>query len=122
MKAVATTVLLVCSFLVGAVTALAVGLAWDPSPDPNVVGYAIYYGTNSGSYQTRVDVGAVTNCVITIPVDGNSYFFVATAYTIDNVESLPSNEVSYAPGTNIFLTWKPSRAILGHAQTIHIGQ
>ena len=107
--------------LISALAVFAVGLAWDPSPDPNVVGYAIYYGTNSGSYQTRVDVGDVTNCVITIPTnDGYSYFFVATAYTIDAVESLPSNEVSYTPGTNIFLTWKPSRAITGHAGHIII--
>jgi len=66
-------------------------------------------------------VGDVTNCVITIPTnDGYTYFFVATAYTIDAVESLPSNEVSYTPGTNIFLTWKPSRAITGHAGHIII--
>jgi hypothetical protein len=73
----------------------AVGLAWDPSPDPNVVGYALYYGTNSGSYQTRLDVGNHTNATIQIPTNGSSFFFVATAYTFDGVESLPSNEVSY---------------------------
>ena len=85
------------TLLITAISLLAVGLAWDPSPDPNVTGYAIYYGTNSGSYQTRVNVGNVTNCVITVPTDGHTWYFVATAYTIDGVESLPSNEVSYAP-------------------------
>ena len=98
---------------VSAWTALAVGLAWDPSPDTSVVvGYAIYYGTNSGSYQDRVDVGAQTNCTITVTTNGATYFFVATAYTIDGVESLPSNEVSYTPSwsnTNPpAITWKPS--------------
>lgn len=77
---------------------LAVTLAWDASPDANVNGYAIYYGTNSGNWTTRVDVGNVTNCTITLPVGSNvTYFFVATAYTPEGVESLPSNEVSYMP-------------------------
>jgi len=79
----------------------AVGLAWDPSPDPNVVGYAIYYGTNSGSYQTRIPVGGQTNATIQIPTNGASYYFVATAYTVDGLESLPSNEVSYVPPINL---------------------
>jgi hypothetical protein len=73
----------------------AVGLAWDPSPDSNVTGYAILYGTNSGSYKIRVDVGNQTNVTIQLPTNGVTYFFVATAYTINGVESLPSNEVNY---------------------------
>jgi hypothetical protein len=78
-------------------SAFGVGLAWDPSPDPNVVGYAIYYGTNSGSYQTRIPLGSQTNATVQISTNGATYYFVATAYTIDGVESLPSNEVSYTP-------------------------
>ena len=81
------------SFL--APSAFGVGLAWDPSPDPNVVGYAVYYGTSSGSYPLRVDVGLQTNATIQLPLHRATFFFVATAYTVDGVESLPSNEVSY---------------------------
>lgn len=90
--------------LVGAVLCLfctqpaqAVTLAWDPSPDPDVTGYAIYYGTNSGNYTTRVDVGCQTNATVEIPANGATYYFAATAYTSDGVESLPSNEVSFRP-------------------------
>ena len=78
-------------------SAFGVVLAWDPSPDTNVVGYAVQYGTNSGSYQTRVDVANQTNATIQLPTNGNTFFFVAIAYTVDGVESLPSNEVSYSP-------------------------
>ena len=78
-------------------SAFGVVLAWDPSPDTNVVGYAVMYGTNSGSYQTRVDAGKQTNATIQLPANGATFFFVAIAYTVDGVESLPSNEVSYFP-------------------------
>ena len=78
-------------------SAFGVALAWDPSPDTNVVGYAVQYGTNSGSYQTRMDVANQTNATIQLPTNGNTFFFVAIAYTVDGVESLPSNEVSYSP-------------------------
>ena len=80
----------------GITSAQAVTLAWDPSPDPEVAGYAVYYGTNSGHYSTRIDVGAQTNACINIPPTGTTYFFAATAYTSDGVESLPSNKVAFA--------------------------
>ena len=62
-----------------------------------MAGYAVLYGTNSGSYQTRVDVGNRTNATIQLPTNGDTFFFVTTAYTVDGLESLPSNEVSYTP-------------------------
>lgn len=81
--------------------ALGVTLEWDPSPDAWVSGYAIHYGTSGGNYTVRVDVGNTTTCTITNLNPGVTYFFVATAYTADGLESLPSNEVSYTvPGGN----------------------
>ncbi|HPU56241.1 MAG TPA: fibronectin type III domain-containing protein, partial [Verrucomicrobiota bacterium] len=38
-------------------SAASVTLAWDPSPDPSVVGYFVYYGDASRSYTTKIDVG-----------------------------------------------------------------
>lgn len=76
---------------------LAVGLAWDPSPDVSVTGYAIYYGYSSGNYVVRTDVGNVTNTSIVLPTNGVTYYFVATAYDANGIESLPSNEVNYNP-------------------------
>lgn len=70
-------------------------LAWDPSPDEWVVGYAIHYGVQSGVYVNRTEVGNVTNALIDGLQPGTQYFFVATAYTADGLESEPSNEVSY---------------------------
>ena len=66
-----------------------------------MVGYTLYYGTNSGSYQTRIDVGSQTYATIQVSTDGATYFFVASAYTVEGVESLPSNEVSYTVPNNL---------------------
>jgi hypothetical protein len=83
--------------MTGAVFGIVV--AWDPSPDKNVAGYTVKYGTNSGDYQVRLDVGAQTNATIQLPTNGVTYYFVVTAYTAAGSESLPSNEVTYtAPG------------------------
>lgn len=85
-----------------AVTLAAVTLEWDPSPDSWVDGYAIHYGLRTSNYITRIDVGNVTTCTITNLTPGVTYFFVATAYTSDGQESLPSNEVSYTVPYQIY--------------------
>ena len=79
-------------------------LAWKPSPDPSVVGYAVLYGTNSGSYTMRIDVGNQTNATIQLPKNGATYYITVVACAFDGMESLPSNEVSYVPpgGLSIF--------------------
>lgn len=75
------------------ITGPQVSLSWDPSPDSNVVGYAIYSGTNSGDYPVRTDSGAATNVTVK-NLTATSWYFIATAYTAEGLESLPSNEVS----------------------------
>ncbi len=72
-----------------------VTLEWDPSPDAWVAGYAIHYGTTSSNYTVRLDLGNHTSATLTNLTPGTTYYFVATAYTSDGQESLPSNEVSY---------------------------
>lgn len=72
-----------------------VTLAWDPSPSPEVVGYVLYHGTSSGLYSHRNDVGgATTHKLVGLEAD-TLYFFAATSYTADGLESDYSNEVSY---------------------------
>jgi hypothetical protein len=72
-----------------------VSLAWDPSPDTNVVGYKVYYGVASRTYTNIVDVGDVTNTTISGLVEGTTYYFAVTAYNILGMESDFSAEVSY---------------------------
>jgi hypothetical protein len=77
-----------------------VTLAWDPSPDPGVVGYNMYYGVASRTYTNVVNPGNAMSVTISGLVEGRTYFFAATAYNILGMESELSNEASYTvPGT-----------------------
>ena len=96
MKPLLTSILLA---VLVSVTALAaqVPLAWQPSPDAGVAGYKIYYGGASQTYTNSIDVGNVTNGIVTGLAGGTLYYFAATAYGTNGVESDFSNEVSAAP-------------------------
>ena len=87
------------SFHLGAFGSQSVSLAWDGSPDTNVIGYILYSGNASGDYGSRLDVG--TNIVTTVSglIEGNTYYFVITAYNAAGIESEQSNEVKFiVPG------------------------
>jgi hypothetical protein len=73
-----------------------VQLAWDPNSEPDIGGYRIHHGLGPRYYAFREDVGNVTNAVISLPaLPGMTFFFAATAYTVDGIESDFSNEVTY---------------------------
>jgi len=103
-----THVILLMSFLVSAATVLAtvpggqagqaVALAWDASTDPTVTGYNVYYGTESGTYTNVISVGKSNSAIVSNLVIGVTYYFAATTYTVDGLESDYSSEASYAPG------------------------
>ena len=71
-----------------------VTLAWDANSEPNIAGYKIYYGLQSGTYSDTVNVGNFTSCVISDLVEGQTYYFAATAYNTVGYESDYSKEVS----------------------------
>lgn len=71
-----------------------VTLAWDQSPDPTVVGYAVYYGVSSRNYTNRIDVGDAFTVTISIQPE-TTYFFAVTDYNIGGLESDYSAEVVY---------------------------
>jgi hypothetical protein len=72
-----------------------VTLAWDPSTDPNVTGFRVYYGTSNHSYQFNDDAGKNTTVTVSNLQDGTTYYFAVTAYNAAGIESGYSNEVSY---------------------------
>ena len=80
--------------------AQSVSLSWSPNADTNVTGYAMYIGSSSGSYSSRLDVGTNTTSTLTGLSNGSTYYFVATAYDSAGVESTPSNEAQFAAPTN----------------------
>jgi len=78
-----------------AANAAQVTLAWDKSPESNIDGYRVHYGTSSGYYEQNVDVGNHTSCTISGLEEGTSYYFAATAYNTNNVESSLSEELAH---------------------------
>lgn len=86
----------ILSLLAPAAHAADVTVAWDQNPEPEVAGYKIYYGTSPGSYTASVNVGNITNTVISGLEAGITYYFAAVAYDIQGTESGFSNEITYA--------------------------
>jgi Fibronectin type III domain len=89
--------LLVCAVMLVALPALqadSIPLAWNPSVDSYVAGYKIYYGTTSHVYTYSDDVGNVTNTTINGLSQNTTYYFAATSYDANGVESVFSNETN----------------------------
>jgi hypothetical protein len=72
-------------------------LAWNPSTDPAVKGYAIYYGPVSQPSLIRINAGTGLFCTISNLVVGLTYRIYAVSYDAQNVESTPSNELLFTP-------------------------
>ena len=53
--------------------------AWDRNPEPDVIGYLVSYGTQSGVHTTTVDVGNVLTYSFSPPA-GQRYYIVVQAY------------------------------------------
>jgi hypothetical protein len=71
-----------------------VSLAWNPGPSGDT-GYYIYYGTHSGSYSAKIDVGTNTIATLSGLTIGQTYYFAVTGYNSARMESLPSNQASF---------------------------
>jgi hypothetical protein len=79
----------------------AVNLTWDASVSPEVTGYKLHYGTESGVYTTTIDVGNVLTYTIDdgMFTPGSTQYIAATAYAPDVDDSGYSNEVTYTVST-----------------------
>ena len=68
-------------------------VAWDPSADAGVVGYAVYVGTAPGNYDKVFIVRNRTYFTYADAVPDRQYYFAVVAYT-ESLVSAPSQEVS----------------------------
>ena len=74
-----------------------VQLAWDASPEPDIAGYRLSYGTASGQYITTIDVGNVTTFDFFEPDPFVKYFLAVRSYDTAGMVSSYSNEISTTP-------------------------
>ena len=70
-----------------------VSLAWDPSPDPEVTGYMLSWGTRVGQYPNSVDVGAQLTWTLTGLSRHQRYYFIVQAYNAERTLSEPTSPV-----------------------------
>jgi hypothetical protein len=89
-------VVLSALFIVEAAIAAPVRVEWDPSPDPGVVGYRVYVGTEPGRYTETYEVGAKTSFEYQGAL-GQTYYFAVAAYTAAGILSGLSEELIAYP-------------------------
>jgi len=72
-----------------------VGLTWTPNTESDLKTYKVHRGDTAGSYNFALTNGLSTQVTVSNLVAGRTYFFVVTAVNHGNLESGPSNEVTY---------------------------
>src|SRR4029077_15925218 len=67
--------------LLGSTSVLQAATAtWNANPEPDIAGYILSYGTQTGVHPTSVDVKNVLTWQLTTLTPGTTYFFVLQAY------------------------------------------
>lgn len=98
-----------------------VTVVWNANSEPDVVGYRLLYGTQSGVYTNQIDVPEPMAVVADLSA-GETYYFAAVAYNVAGLTSLPSTEISYTPGGSVHeLTNISTRARVGEGESVLIG-
>jgi hypothetical protein len=69
-------------------------LAWDPNPEPDIAGYRVSYGTQSGNHTVSIEVGNVTTYEF-LPPQSQRYYIVVQARNTAGLLGPKSNEVMY---------------------------
>jgi hypothetical protein len=102
-----------------------VTMAWDPNTEPDLAGYKIYYktefsgppynGTGFIEGDSPIDIGNQTEFTLHGLTEDVTYFFVATAYNTEGLESCYSEELIYNTGNNPPPNNPPSVADAGNS-------
>lgn len=76
-----------------------VTLAWQPNSGSQAAGFFVYWGSASGVYTNRVNVGTNTAFTVSGLLEGVTYYFSTSAYNVGGIESALTSEVPYlVPG------------------------
>jgi len=87
------------TILAGSTSVAAQTVMWDANAEPDLAGYIVQYGTQSGNPTSSVDVGNVTSRAFTGLTAGTTYYFRVVAYNASGQQSTPSTQVSYTVPT-----------------------
>jgi fibronectin type 3 domain-containing protein len=70
------------------------GLTWTANTEPDLAGYKVYVGTQSGLYNPPITLGTVTTYTATNLISGRTYYFCVSAFDSAGNDSPCSSEVS----------------------------
>jgi hypothetical protein len=70
-------------------------LAWDANPEPDIAGYTLYWGLESGVYTGQHNTEQITYTVPDL-FSGLTYYFTVSAYNTSALEGPYSEEVIYS--------------------------
>ncbi|MEW5801617.1 MAG: Ig-like domain-containing protein [bacterium] len=79
-------------------------LSWSPNSEPDLAGYKVYYGLETGTYSNFFDVGNTTTYTLHGLRAGVTYYFVVVAYDTAGNESAYSEERWEIPLLNYRIT------------------
>lgn len=85
--------------------ATGITLTWDPAPELDVTGYAVYRAETTGGSYTKLGNTSASTYTDKAITGGREYFYVVRAVDICNNESVNSNQVScIAPFIDVVFT------------------
>ncbi len=79
----------------------AIGLAWTASPSAGVIGYRVFYGTNSLYMTNSIDVGNVTSAIISGLISGQTYYLAVIALTASGQSLAVDATISAQTDSNV---------------------
>jgi hypothetical protein len=91
--AIVSTLLLLLALFPGRLAASALTVAWAPNTEDDLAGYSVYYGIQSGNYDSVIDVGNVVQYTVSNLEPDTHYYCAVTAYDTSGNESNFSEEV-----------------------------
>lgn len=107
----------------------AVNLEWDPNPETDIAGYVVHYGTTSGEYSQRMEVGASPEATLFALELGTTYYCVVQAFNTSGLHGHNSTEISFSPPDNnlpdvspVAVSGGESDEFAGSSALIHFGE
>jgi hypothetical protein len=73
-----------------------VSLAWNANPEPDVAGYKVHFGAQSGVYTNVIDVRGATSTSLPQLLMGSTYYMAVSAYNSAGQEGPRSAEFALA--------------------------
>jgi Fibronectin type III domain/FG-GAP-like repeat len=98
----------VCLTVATPASAATVSIAWDPNPEPDIIGYNVFVSTQAGSFTSPIPVGKHTSVTIPGLQPGVQYYFAVQAQGPGGLSGLA--QIAYVPPIPLPAGSEPTRS------------